>query len=220
MRLTSHLCIAMLASMFLTASGSAQGLGGSTTTVIPPGSIKNASTTTAGKINAWVARTVGQHAIALHIGDTAPLTGTFRQYSYNEDDEKFIAAATSLRLVNGTEVNLPVVPFELERYSFEKNGRTIVSYKILYSPSPGADKEIIGYVRFNKGNFERKSSDLIIRLLGQAIANNGTATLTAAGPCDEPPADDVGEEELIFGNPNAPGTELPAQPVASSSGFE
>jgi hypothetical protein len=203
--------VASLVGVTVAPSASAQIGGGTgtpppTSVVIAPDdkTIENTPPSAANQLNCWVSRS-NNAAIAVSVymsGGGSQLVGKLRRYS--KGDEEYEDTTTQIKLPDGTTTPaLKVIMFNLEH---EANPKYPDLYKMMYAPSVGSPIKV-GYLNFVRGNKTRMSSKVSIRL-------DHTTVVGVNNPCDEPPIDDIGEEEEIRRSTsttlgeNAPGASL------------
>lgn len=205
---SAFLACALLCNSFAT-NASAQ-LGGGTgptpTPVLIPDdkTIENSPATNANQVNCWVSRSNNEAiAVSVYTDSNLQLVGKLRRYT--KGDEEFEDKDTEIKLTpTTTSTPLKVVPFKLER---ETSVKFQDVFKMMYTPATG-DPVRIGYLSFVRGNKSRLSTSVVIRM-------DHTTVVGAINPCDEPPIDDIAEEEEIRRGPttsfgeNAPGASLP-----------
>jgi hypothetical protein len=180
----------------------------------PP--ILNSTTAPPGKINAWIARS-GENAIAVHIPNSA-LLGKLQSYQLTLSPvPAYIAVPTTLTLPDNTTISLSVVDVQLVSKNFDNGRRKFQYYEMHYTVPATSTKYKIGYVRLISDSLDRDRMKLSIRLLSKVTQVGSTVAASAASGCDEPPSDDVGEEEPIDPASGGPGSQLPlAKPQPSN----
>ena len=140
-----------------------------------------------GKVNCWISRNESG-ALALSVyEDGSILYGKFRQYEKKE--ENFTSKSTQITLPDSTTTNeISIVVVRLvPKQSFTDTYEMI--YDTTAAPAAPSVSIPVGFVRFVRGKTGRSSSDAVIRL--------GSKVVGSTNPCDKPPIDDVGEEELM-----------------------
>ena len=155
-----------------------------------PGSIVNENPSEPGKIGAWVFRT-GDDGLALHVQPVAFSTkykGSLRQYTktnlgYTPTDLKLqidpTAGAAPENLGNqGIEVSVE-----------PKTSNGVPYFELTYTPMGGTPVKV-GAMRFLSGSSGRSGADVVLRV-------NANLKSVSRDPCDEPPLDDMGEEEIL-----------------------
>lgn len=199
---------------------------GTTPSVEPPGSITNGDAP-AGQVKSWVSRLEDKSAIAVTVTvvDTpsgASIIGTMRKYKSDGEGGLMKDSFT----VDPDDTTGPTTPTTIDVIPVRLVARTDAflrypSWDILYDdrdpvftkitlPS-GNPPLVLGWVAFKAGRGERSQSTVMVRTDRRRFVGATT------NPCDAPPADDVGEEELLSAStkyPNAPGTSLP--PLAAT----
>ena len=127
------------------------------------------------------------------------LHAKLRRYSKEpqQEPEHYLSKTTTIKPQGGNPIPLSTVPVKLTAVSGHPG-----TYSMTYEGvSPVVD---IGYLRFVAGNTGRASSDVIVRL------NKTTVDGVTTDPCNEPPIDDMGEEEdIAVGANSSPGPSLP-----------
>jgi len=171
-----------------------------------PGSIVNETPTEPGKIGAWVFRT-GDDGLALNIQPipfSSKFKGYLRQYTktalgYTPTDIKLQVDATA-----GTApANLGNLGIEVSMEPKTSNG---VEYFDLTYLATGGTVVKVGAVRFVDGSAGRTGADVVLRV-------NANFKSVTRNPCDEPPVDDMGEEEIL----DQSASTLPLTAVASET---
>ncbi len=181
------------------------GPGPSPTPVLAPDdkTIENLPAPTSNLVNCWVSRSNSEAiAVSVYKDSTQQLVGKLRRY--NKGFEDFREKDTQIRLPDSTILPAEkIVSFKLEKLTSDKFPDV---YNMMYTPPTGSPIQI-GYISFIRGNKTRLSSSAVIRL-------NDKVVVGVTNPCDEPPIDDLGEEEAISRAPtnpfgiNAPGVSL------------
>jgi hypothetical protein len=153
-----------------------------------------------GFVKAWVSRSsTGATAISIY-NDGLTLSAKFRRFSKTEEQysskiTKILTPptptgpATTIAEIETVTVRLVALPGSDD------------TYKMVYDSVSPASEVDVGYVRFGRGNNQRRSSDVIVRF--QNIEG-------VIDPCSKPPIDDIGEEEQMpaGATANAPGPSL------------
>lgn len=191
-------------------------------TPTPPGTIVNSSSSDTTQIHSWVRRFGSAEALALTIGAPAvtggnPI-GTLRQYK-SDGEGGFYKESFK---VDPDETSGPVAQTEIDviPVRLEPNNNTTnryPSWNIVYDPragftpiaNPGTEL-VLGWIAYREGRTSREQSNVAIRFNRRKV--NPTAS---TNPCDGPPVDDIGEEELVTASnkfANAPGVSLPPPP--------
>ena len=172
----------------------------STVVLADTGTIVNTVATEPLKIGAWVARSEST-AIAVRIYED----GTIKKAKirrYELVDGEFSDVTTKFKKSDGSET-APVAVFETTLVLKAGYANT---YELMYPVE--ATPVRIGYIRFYKGNQGRTASSAAIRLEAAVVVG-------ATNPCDEPPIDDIGEEEFINATASsAPSAAIPGFKVA------
>lgn len=166
-------------------------------------SIENLPAPTSTQVNCWVSRSNSEAiAVSVYMDSTQQLVGKLRRY--NKGIEDFREKDTQIKLPDSTILPAEkIVPFKLERLSGSKFPDV---FNMMYTPPTGNPIQI-GHMSFIRGNKTRFASSVVIRLNHARVAG-------VSDPCDEPPNDDIGEEEAINRAPtatfgvNAPGASL------------
>jgi hypothetical protein len=180
------------------------------TKAAPADDIRSTASTTSGKVNAWIGRN-GLSAVVLKIENpvsgSTTIPGKLSQYipSTHGLDQYELQATT---LVQSTgNVSSDRVDIELELAGDKRGYKTFVIY------AKGKKTEgALGWVAFRPGTGDRTRSRTLIRLnRGKIKDASGTAT---NDPCDGPPTDDIGEEELFEVDPDA--TNQPSKTVSKT----
>jgi hypothetical protein len=140
-----------------------------------------------GKVNCWISRNdIGALALSVY-EDGSNLVGKFRQYS--KGDENFSTKSTQIMLPDSKTT----APISIVVVRLVKNTTFADTYDMIYDTTATATAPSVsvpvGFVRFVRGKTGRPSSDAVIRL--------GSKVVGSTNPCDKPPIDDVGEEELM-----------------------
>ncbi len=163
------------------------------TTPPPPssaGSIVNETPAEPGKIGAWVFRT-GDDGLALNVQPipfSPKIRGYLRQYTrtalgYTPTDIKLQVDPTA----GAVPANLGSTGIELSMEPKTSNG--VEYFELTYLATGGVSVKV-GAVRYVNGNSGRGGSDVVLRV------NTNLKSVTRS-PCDEPPLDDMGEEEIL-----------------------
>lgn len=176
------------------------------------GTIENLPASESSLLNCWVSRGISSAiAVSVYKDSNSQLVGKLRRY--NKGSEDFRETNTQIQLPDSTTLPAQqVVPFKLDRLSSNKSPDV---FSMMFTPPSGSPIRI-GYLSFIRGNKSRDASSVVIRL-------DHTSIVGVVNPCDEPPIDDVGEEEEIYRGPTqsfgvaAPGAsirfiEVSAQP--------
>ncbi len=168
--------------------------------------IVNGSVTISGKLNAWTARNPDR-ALSVHVYmDGLDIKANLRQYVLNTEFDIFAKRDTVLTFGGTPLPAMEYVPVKLMLVA-----GTSATYSMVYNDN-GTERPI-GWIRQVSGSGGRSTVDVIIRIKpGVTNIPTGTSTGTGTG-CDEPPADDMGEEELMSSvgtsNPRVPARNLP-----------
>lgn len=193
--------------------GNVAGGSGSTTTTVSTGadtgSIYGTPCTSPDKANCWVIRTYNTATAVCVYEDPVFHVPMANLRNYTKNSTGFTSQNTTVTLpapANTTQ-SLDVVKVRLEEVR-DSLGR-VTFYNMNYYPdgyntdgTPKGTKVAIGKMKFGKGSHGRGSSDVTIRL--------GSSVRPTANPCDEPPLDDLGEEEEIpVSSSKVPGLLLP-----------
>lgn len=194
----------------LSGGGTAGGSTGGTTGSADTGTILSLPTANLGRVNSWVSRSTGTAvAVTAYEDQFRVLSANIRQYTLTTAGY----TSQSTKIKNGAvEYDLQVVPVRLEKVE-DTLGR-LRHYNMVYYPSgydpmgaPLGAKVLVGWLKFYRGNNGRVSSDVIIRFHSNVVRTNPVS------PCDEPPVDDMGEEEEVVQSvPHTPGASLPLVP--------
>jgi hypothetical protein len=177
-----------------------------------PGTISNGPAEP-NRVKCWVART-GNRALAVSIyanGTAAKLR------LYKKEIDGYLGLNIKIPIPGEqpqTEVFVVVV---LEPYSNKPN---TFEMKFLKQQNTSTTAISVGYITFLPSVNGRTSSDVVVRLRESVRGANPEAYGTSStNPCDEPPTDDIGEEEQIdFGattegpDPTSPGRFLSLVP--------
>jgi hypothetical protein len=203
----AFLACALLCNSFVT-SASAQldgGTGPTPTPVTAPDdkTVENLPATNTSNLNCWVSRSSNEAiAISVYRDSNLQLVGKLRRYS--KEDEEFRAVETVIKLPDATTLpSQKVLPVKLERVVNTKHPDI---FNIMFTPPSGVPIRI-GYLSFIRGNKSRLSTSVVIRM-------DHTTVVGPINPCEEPPIDDIAEEEEIRRGPssslgeNAPGASL------------
>jgi hypothetical protein len=191
------------------------GGGGSKTTVADD--IRNTSAPS-GKVNAWISRN-GPSAVVLKIDNPASgattIPGKLTQYvpaTTGIDD--YVLQPTTLTLSTGS-VTSDRIDVDLQLVGDNRGYKT---FNILARGR--ASEGPIGWLSFRAGNGDRSRSRVLVRMKRDKIRDAAAPTASSTNPCDAPPTDDVGEEELFDVDPDAtsqPSKVLPKVPASSST---
>jgi hypothetical protein len=192
-----------------------------TPTPTPPGTIVNLPSSDTSQIRSWVRRFGSTEATALTIvapsviGDN-PI-GTLRQYK--SDGEGGFYKESFKVDPDGTggtaETTIDVIPVRLEPNNNPTNRypswNIVYDHRAGFTPivNPGTEL-VLGWIAYREGKTSRDQSLVAIRFDRRKV--NPT---TPTNPCDGPPVDDIGEEELVTASTkfaNAPGVSLPPPP--------
>ncbi|MFN7731265.1 MAG: hypothetical protein ACK5OB_05145 [Pirellula sp.] len=179
--------------------------------------IRNTSATS-GKVNAWISRN-GPSAVVLKIENpvagATTIPGKLTQYvpaTTGIDD--YILQPTTLTLSTGS-VTSDRVDVDLQLIGDNRGYKT---FSILARGR--ASEGPIGWLSFRSGNGDRSRSRVLVRMKRDKIKDAAAPTTSSTNPCDAPPTDDVGEEELFDVDPDAtsqPSKVLPKVPASAST---
>jgi hypothetical protein len=165
------------------------------------------STGPSGKINAWVARS-GEYAVAVHIPNST-LSGKLQSYQLSLSPvPAYYAVPTTITLPDNSTMSVSAVDVQLVSKNFDNGKRKFQYYEMHYTNPATSTKYKIGYVRLISDSLDRERMKLSIRLLDKVTVVGGAVPTAASSGCDEPPADDVGEEEPIDPSNGGPGSQL------------
>lgn len=188
------------------------GAGPAPTPIAKPdeGTIENSPASESSLLNSWVSRSNNEAiAISVYKDSTQQLVGKLRRYSKGSEDYREMN--TQIQLPDSSTLPAQqVVPFKLDRLTSNKHPDV---FSMMFTP-PTGNPIRIGYLSFIRGNKSRDASSVVIRLDHNVVV--GTIN-----PCDEPPIDDIGEEEEIYRSPdsnfgvNAPGASVRLIPTIS-----
>jgi hypothetical protein len=204
---SAFLTFALLCNSFVTTA-SAQPGGGTGPTPAPitapdDKSVENLPATNSSNLNCWVSRSNNEAiAISVYRDSSLQLVGKLRRYS--KDAEEFRAIETEIKLPDAT--TLPAQKVLLVKLDRVANTKHQDIFSMMFTPPSGVPIRI-GYLSFIRGNKTRLSSSVVMRM-------DHTTVVGSVNPCDEPPIDDIGEEEEIRRGPsssfgeNAPGASL------------
>lgn len=187
----------------------------------PPGTIVNSTSDDPTQIHSWVRRFGTTDAIALTISAPSLIggnpIGTLRQYK--SDGEGGFYKESFKVDPDGTgstaETTIDVIPVRLEPNNNTTN--RYPSWNIVYDQragftpvvNPGSEL-VLGWIAYREGRTNREQSHVAIRLDRRKVNPK-----TPLDPCDGPPVDDIGEEELVTASTKyayAPGVSLPPPP--------
>jgi hypothetical protein len=177
-----------------------------------------------GRINCWVART-GTRAVSVSVYEEAgKKMAKLRLYTRPiTEPEEYAAVNTKIPVPTGTiPDDKPVVPVELVEVTGKQN-----TFEMKYEKKIGTTTTdvSIGYLSFSPSANGRISSDVVVRLKGNVkAANQEVFGASVTDPCNQPPDDDIGEEEEIAPGftpvgetPTSPGRSLAlTAPVATA----
>jgi hypothetical protein len=208
------------------SGGSPGGTPGSTPAT-DGGTIIGTPTTELGKANSWVIRSATQGIAICIYEDPVLFVQCANIRFYARTPSSFVGKTTPVTYKpdgsqTETTVNLETIYVRLESVP-DKLGR-FAHYSMNYFPegyepngTPKGTKVQIGKIRFNGGANGRISSDVAVRL--STTVRPSTASSTS--PCDEPPVDDIGEEEaVVVSATNVPGLAFPLTPVPATNTSE
>lgn len=188
-----------------------------------PGELTN-EPASPGRINCWVART-GRRAVSVSIyEDGGKKMAKLRLYTKPATEPEEYSGVNTVIPIPGsaTPDDVRVVPVELVEVASRPN-----TFEMKYEKRVDTTITVVnlGFLTFSPSVNGRASSDVIVRFKGEVKAANTAVfgTSTSTNPCDEPPDDDIGEEEEIppgftpvGEQPTAPGSSLPlTAPVAT-----
>jgi hypothetical protein len=177
-----------------------------------------------GRINCWVART-GTRAVSVSVYEEAgKKMAKLRLYTKPTiDPEEYSAVSAKIPVPTGTTPDeITVVPVALVEVTSKPN-----TFEMKYQKKVGATttEVSIGYLTFSPSTNGRMSSDVVVRLKSNVkAANQEVFGPSVTDPCNQPPDDDIGEEEEIAPGltpagetPTSPGKSLAlTAPVASA----
>jgi hypothetical protein len=190
------------------------------------GSLINSSSSSTDKSMTWVSRSYTD-ASAMRIYQTFDGLLVANIRTYNRSGANFVGKTTTITYddPNVTPTVRVVAPVEVVKVELKEVKETTAPYRLLHynlmyyplgfdsSEIPQGNPVRIGKVRFNRGVNGRNSSDVSLKF-GPPVKPN---------PCDEPPLDDIGEEEEVAfvvnngtSDPNVPGTSLPLMASSQS----
>lgn len=181
------------------------GTGGAGTNPVPAidpdcGSIEsNATADPTNTINCWISRNTTRATATYVYTENGQLKAKFRQYEF--DGESY--SSTSTRIVNDSVVVAEgaVIAVTLQSVASTKFPNL---YKMVYTGNNNTNYDI-GYLNFVRGNKGRPASKVSIKFINKTMGVK--VTPNGGDPCDEPPIEDIGEEEVIQRSPtitNAP----------------
>ncbi len=174
-----------------------------TATVGPDtGAIISSPPSSQNNVKCWVSRS-GTGAVAVSIfEDGTTLSAKFRRYSKEEEEysskkTKILFPPVPPATSSTTSIELATVPVRLVEIAGQEG-----TYDMIYDSAAPLASFSVGYVRYVRGNNQRASSDVVVRF--KNIEG-------AIDPCNQPPIDDMGEEEeMPHGlSATAPGPSLP-----------
>ena len=155
-----------------------------------------------GRVKCWVSRS-STGAVAISVfEDGTTLSAKFRRYS--KEEEEYSQIKTKIQTPPTTPGGTPTTIQELSTVPVRLVAVTGVTdtYTMIYDSLTPEVQLPVGFVKFVRGNNQRASSDVVVRF--KNIEG-------AIDPCNQPPIDDIGEEEEVpVGlSANAPGPSLP-----------
>jgi len=220
----------LLTVVFVNQNVCAQpGSGGSPGGATPGSGLSNADTGTifgslpsaTNKANCWLTRSATQGMAVCVYEDPMFLVPTATVRFYSRISSGFTGKTTTVTYKAtptspDTAVTLDTISVRLEE-ARDSLGR-VTHYNMNYFPdgynpdgSPKGVKVEIGKLKYNRGNNARVSSDVSVRL---------GRTVRPLIDCDEPPLDDIGEEEeLTVSSANVPGMTFPLTAVSAAVSF-
>lgn len=192
---------------------------GTTPAADPPGSVVNGDAPS-GQVRSWISRFSDESALALTVANNpagANIIGTLR--TYKSDGEGGLLKESFS--IDPDEGSGPVAPTSIDVIPVRLEARTdanlrFPSWDIVYDDRDpvftkitlpaGSPKLVLGWVAYKAGRVDRGQSTVLLRTDRKKVIGK------PSNPCDAPPADDVGEEELVSASTkyaNAPGVSLP-----------
>jgi hypothetical protein len=199
-------CFVVTSSAFCQVSPGGSGggtpgtAGGTTNTPVPDtGTVFCTPNPATGKVNCWVIRNFSTASAISIFEDPVFSVPSAKIRNYVKNPSGFSAQNTTVTYTTAatppTTVtqSLDVISVRLEEVR-DTLGR-VTYYNMNYFPegfnpdgSPKGVKVLIGKLKFSRGSDGRSSSDISIRF---------GAAVRPSNPCDEPPLDDLGEEEEV-----------------------
>jgi hypothetical protein len=181
-----------------------------------PGTILNGSAAP-NRVKCWVART-GNRALAVSIyanGTAAKLR------LYKKEIDGYLGLNIKIPIPGEQPQTEAFVVVVLEPYSNKPN---TFEMKFLKQQNSTTTPISVGYITFLPSVNGRTSSDVVVRLRAAVKGENPEAYgPSTTNPCDEPPTDDIGEEEQMdFGatiegpDPTSPGRFLSLFPSVAT----
>ena len=167
-----------------------------------------------GRINCWVART-GTRAVSVSVYEEAgKKMAKLRLYTRPiTEPEEYGAVNAKIPVPTGTTPDdKPVVQVALAEVTGKPN-----TFEMKYEKKIGTTttEVSIGYLTFSPSAKGRISSDVVVRLKSNVkAANQEVFGPSVTDPCNQPPDDDIGEEEEIAPGFTAAG-ETPTSPGRS-----
>ena len=171
------------------------------------GSVVNETPGEPGKISAWVFRT-GDDGLALNV-QPIPFSTKYKGYLRQYSKTALGYTPTDIKLqvdpANGAAPeNLGNEGIEVTMEPKTANG--VAYFDLTYVPTNGAPVKV-GAVRFASGNSGREGTDVVLRV------STNFKSVSRVDPCDGPPVDDMGEEEIL----DQSASTLPLTAVATST---
>jgi hypothetical protein len=157
------------------------------------GSVVSETPSEPGKIGAWVFRT-GDDGLALNV-QPVPFSTKYKGYLRQYKKVGDVYTPTDIKLqvddTGGTPpANLGDQGIEVSIVPKETTGSLQIPYYELTYLAPGGVTVKVGAMRFLNGNAGRSGTDVVLRV-------NSKLKSLSRNPCDEPPIDDMGEEEIL-----------------------
>jgi hypothetical protein len=203
----------------LGSGGSTGGTSGSGLSSADTGSVFGSQPSDASKANCWVFRSPTQGMAVCAFEDPVFLVPSATLRLYSRSASGFTGKTTAVKYKetpNSPETTLTLDTISVRLEEVRDTLGRVTHHNMNFYPqgyntdgSPKGVKVDIGKLKYNRGNNARVSSDVSVRL-GQSVR--------PSNPCDEPPLDDIGEEEEVaISSTNVPGLAFPLTPVAASS---
>ena len=180
------------------------------------GSVFGSAPSDASKANCWVIRTPTEGMAICVFEDPVFLVRSATLRMYSRSPSGFTGKTATIKYKetpSSPETTLTPETVNLRLEEVRDDMERVTHYNMNFFPdgynpngSPKGVKVVIGKLKYNRGNNARVSSDVSVRL---------SPSIRPANPCDEPPLDDIGEEEEVaISSANVPGMTFPLTPVA------
>jgi len=167
------------------------------------GSIVGSPASSVYNVKCWISRSENGATAVSVFDDGGVLRAKFRRYEKKEEDYRTRLTKFLPPIVPPATVSPMVTPVETVLVKLVAVAGYADTYDMIYEVPMSTLSFSVGQARYVRGNRSRGSSDVVVRF--RNIEG------VSADPCNEPPVDDMGEEEDMprGGSAFAPGPSVP-----------